>query len=94
LSRKRRNKYGSIQYEIVADIRLAAVDDNTGCCFVLPDYDGSTYTTDQTADTMALLSLVAIVDTPNNTVASREQNKRFQPGSAVYPAGRDIRVIL
>jgi hypothetical protein len=51
------------------------VDDGTGCSAVLPDFAGSTRTTEQAADSMALLSLAAVIDSPGNTLAAGEQNK-------------------
>jgi hypothetical protein len=48
------------------------LDDNSGCRIVLPDYAGSANTEEQAADSLALLSLAAVIDTPCNTLAARK----------------------
>jgi hypothetical protein len=75
LSRRRRNKNGILEYAIAAVIRLAAVDDDTGCLAVLPDNAGTVHTSEQAAGSLALLSLAAVIGTPGNTLAAREQGK-------------------
>jgi len=70
------------------------VDDDTGCSAVLSYYAGSANISGQAARSLALLSLAAVIDTSGNTLAAREQNQYLQPGSKVYSAGQDIRVLL
>jgi hypothetical protein len=53
---------------------LVAVDDNTSCYAVLPDYADSANTAKQAADSLALLSLAAVIDKVGNTLAAREQD--------------------
>ena len=70
MSRRRRNKNGIIQYAVAAVIRLVAVDDDTSCSTVLPDYAASVYIAGQAADSLALLSMAAVIDTSGNTLVA------------------------